>query len=102
MITSTVSIPTDVMLAMFNSLNRHDRRWLAEQMIAQVNREDAEAEKRIKEFMSTPSSWADDSDERLNDALARFHKDWGGDKSPMEIANELRQGAEMARTVETW
>ena len=43
-----------------------------------------------------------DSDERLDRALARFHKDWGGDKDPMEIARELRQSPEMVREVETW
>ena len=50
---------------------------------------------------STPT-WKEESDARLDAALARFHKDWGGDKSPMEIAKELRQGAEMVRDVETW
>lgn len=33
---------------------------------------------------STPT-WKEESDARLDAALARFHKDWGGDKSPMEI-----------------
>ena len=46
--------------------------------------------------------YQDDSDERLDAALARFHHDWGGDKEPLEIARELRQGPEMARDVETW
>ena len=44
----------------------------------------------------------EESDARLYAVLARFHGDWGGDKSPMEIANELRQGPEMVRDVETW
>jgi len=38
----------------------------------------------------------------LDATLARFHKDWGGEKSPIEIANELRQGAEMVKEVGTW
>ena len=38
----------------------------------------------------------------LDAALARFHKDWGGEKSPIEIANELRQRAEMVKEVGTW
>ena len=51
--------------------------------------------------MDTPK-WKEESDARLDAALARFHKDWGGDKSPTEIANELRQGSDMVADVETW
>ena len=47
-------------------------------------------------------TWKEDSDAMLDAALARFHKDWGGEKSPIEIANELRQGAEMVKEVGTW
>ena len=42
------------------------------------------------------------ADERLDAALAKFHKDWGGEGSATEIAQELRQGADMVRDVETW
>ena len=38
----------------------------------------------------------------LDASLAKFHGDWGGDKDPLEIANELRHGPEMVRDVETW
>ena len=48
------------------------------------------------------AKWVDDQNERLDAALARFHGDWGGDKDPVEIARELRQGPEMVRDVETW
>ena len=96
------TIPMDAMLTMLNSLSRRDRHWLIEQMREQVEREDAEAEKGLKEFLERPSSWKEESDARLDAALARFHKDWGGDKSPMEIADELRQGAEMVKDVEVW
>lgn len=51
--------------------------------------------------MDAPT-WKEESDARLDAALARFHKDWGGDKSPTEIANELRQGSDMVTDVETW
>lgn len=44
----------------------------------------------------------DDQNKRLEAALARFHGEWGGDKDPIEIARELRQGPEMVRDVETW
>lgn len=92
----------DAVLTMLNSLSRHDRRWLIEQMTEQVEREEAEAKRSFKELLERPSSWKEESDARLDAALARFHKDWGGDKSPMEIADELRQGAEMVKNVETW
>ena len=100
--TMTGKIPMDAVLTMLNRLSRHDRRWLVEQMSAQVEREEAEAKNHLKKLVGSASTWRDDSDERLDAALARFHKDWGGDKSPMEIANELRQGAEMVTDVETW
>ena len=92
----------NALLAMLNTLDRHERRWLVEQMSERVKEEEEEAKKSWQEFICNPPTWEDDNEEKLNDALARFHKDWGGDKSPMEIANELRQGAEMSRTVETW
>ena len=42
------------------------------------------------------------SNERLDAALAKFSGDFGGNKDAMEIAQELRQGADMVREVETW
>ena len=96
------TIPMDAVLTMLNSLSRHDRRWLVEQMAAQVEREDAEAKNNLKKLIESAPTWKEESDARLDAALARFHKDWGGDKSPMEIAKELRQGAEMVTDVETW
>ena len=35
------------------------------------------------------------SNAKLDAALAKFHSDWGGDREPLDIANELRQGPEM-------
>ena len=96
------TIPMDATLTMLNSLSRHDRRWLVEQMSAQVAREEAEAKRSWQVFKETAPSWKEESDAKLDAALARFHKDWGGDKSPMEIAKELRQGVEMVKDVEVW
>lgn len=42
------------------------------------------------------------ADERLDAALAKFSGDFGGNKDAMEIAQEMRQGADMVREVETW
>jgi len=100
--TLTGRIPMEALLAMLNTLDRHDRRWLAEQLSERVKHEEEEAKKSWQEFINNRPTWEDDSDARLNAALARFHKDWGGEKSPIEIANELRQGAEMVKEVEVW
>jgi hypothetical protein len=35
----------DALLTMLNTLDRHDRRWLVEQMSEQVKREEEEAKK---------------------------------------------------------
>ena len=43
-----------------------------------------------------------DDDKRLETALAKFSSDWGGDGTPEEIAEELRQGVVNNRTVEVW
>lgn len=95
-------IPMDALLTMLNTLDRHDRRWLVEQMSEQVKREEEEAKKSWQEYTSNRPTWKENSDAMLDAALARFHKDWGGEKSPIEIANELRQGAEMVKEVGTW
>lgn len=43
-----------------------------------------------------------DDDKRLDAALAKFSSDWGGDDTPLEVADELRQGVVNNRTVEEW
>ena len=40
--------------------------------------------------------------ERLEAALRSFSKDWGGDGSAQDIANDLRRNVVNDRTVETW
>lgn len=99
---TTGRIPMDALLTMLNTLDRHDRRWLVEQMSEQVRREEEEAKRSRQEFTSNRPTWKENSNAMLDAALARFHKDWGGEKSPIEIANELRHGSEMVKEVETW
>ena len=43
--TATTTIPMDTLLAMLNSMNRHDRRWLVEQLREGVEHEEEEAKK---------------------------------------------------------
>ena len=44
----------------------------------------------------------DNNDKWLEESLAKFHDDWGGSGTPMEIAEELRNGVVNSRTVEDW
>ena len=82
----------DAILDFLNSMSLDDRRWLAEQMVAQLEREkEADA-----------SEWRSIDDAKLDAFLAKVSGDWGGDKDPKELADELRQGVEMVRDVETW
>lgn len=53
----------------------------------------------VDDFAGT---WESMDDEMLNAALAKFHKDWGGNGTAMEIAEELRTSRANTRTVETW
>ena len=99
---NTATIPMESLLAMLSGMSLNDRRWLAEQLTEQIEREATETAKSWNDFLAKGSLWEDDSNERLDAALACFHKDWGGDKDPAEIAEELRQGAEMVNDVETW
>ena len=46
-------------------------------------------------------AWATMDDDMLDAALAKFHKDWGGEGTAREIADELRSSRENSRTVET-
>ena len=43
-----------------------------------------------------------DDNARLDEALKKFSGDFGGSADAMTIAEELRQGAEMVKEVETW
>ena len=70
------------------SLSQSERQWLAERLIMPTTKSEAHT--------------ADKDTAWLDDALSKFHVDWGGEKEPMEIAEELRQGAELVRDVESW
>ena len=87
---STASVSMEGLMAMLDSMPQRDRRRIAEHLSAKIDCEEREAEKHLKERMTDAPRWFDDSDARLDSALARFHNDWGGDGSPIEIANELR------------
>ena len=100
--TMTGTVPMDAILALLNSMSLYDRRWLAEQMNAQIELDEAKAKESWNDFMDKGTPDEGSTDERLDAALSRFHKDWGGDKDPLEIARELRQGEEMVKDVESW
>ena len=44
----------------------------------------------------------EDDNARLDEALAKFSGDFGGSADAMTVAEELRQGADMVKEVETW
>ena len=70
------------------SLSQSERRWLADRLVMPTTKSEAPTSGK-------GTDW-------LDDALSKFHSDWGGEKDPMEIAEELRQGAELVRDVESW
>jgi hypothetical protein len=83
--TTTTAIPMHALLTMLNSMSRSDRRWLVSQLSEQVEREEEE-----------------EDNANLDAFLANVSGEWGGDKEPQEIANDLRHGYEMVRNVDTW
>ena len=100
--TMTGTVSMNAVLTMLNSLSRHDRRWLVEQLSAQEEREHAEANKAMHEILTSCLTWEERDNALLDATLARISGDWGGDGSPTEIAKELRQGPEMIRKVGSW
>lgn len=92
----------DAMLVMLNSLSHRDRLWLVKQISEQVQREEAESNRDWQNLMQQAPSWEEEDNARLDAALARLSGDWGGDGTPSEIADKLRQGAMTSRNVETW
>ena len=67
------------------SLSQNDREWLANKLI-----------------MPKETNLVEDDNARLDEALKKFSGDFGGSADAMTVAEELRQGAEMVREVETW
>ena len=67
------------------SLSQNDREWLANKLI-----------------MPKETNWVEDDNARLDEALAKFSGDFGGSADAMTVAEELRQGADMVKEVETW
>ena len=65
------------------SLSQNDREWLANKLIM-------------------PKENTEDDNARLDEALKKFSGDFGGSADAMTVAEELRQGADMVKEVETW
>ncbi len=86
------------------SLSQSDREWLANKLIMPLNNESGSpANEEYRDLSALFSGSREDKpDEWVDESLAKFHDDWGGNASPMEIANELRRGIVNSRTVETW
>ncbi|MBO7629249.1 MAG: hypothetical protein J6S87_04810 [Bacteroidales bacterium] len=67
------------------SLSQSDREWLAKKLI-----------------MPKETTLIEDDNARLDEALKKFSGDFGGSADAMAVAEELRQGAEMVKDVDTW
>ena len=67
------------------SLSPSDRAWLADHLV-----------------MPTAKSVEKKDNIRLEEALAKFSGDWGGEADALTIANELREGRTESRIVDTW
>ena len=71
--------------------------------LAKVEPKEDEAEPDKKHTADDfAGAWATMDDDMLDAALAKFHKDWGGEGTAMEIAEELRSSRENSRTIEAW
>lgn len=85
------------------SLSQSDREWLADKLIMPKGKNNEfPAEKRQIPFPNFSGAFADEDGTWVEESLSKFHKDWGGDGSPLEIAENLRRGIVNSRTVDTW
>ena len=75
----------DTLLAMLNSMNRHDRRWLVEQLREGVEHEEEEAKKSWNEFMASRPTWEEEDSANLDAFLENISGNRGGDKEPVEL-----------------
>ena len=82
-----------------DSLKKELAKMLIDSLTTIVTPSQKEKQRDVDDFAGT---WASMDDEMLNAALAKFHKDWGGDGSAMEIAEELRCSRANTRNVEIW
>ena len=53
---------------------------------------------KLSESMKTKRA----SSKNVKEIFSRFNEDWGGDKTPEDIAGELRKSRVFTRTVEEW
>ena len=67
------------------SLSQSDREWLAKKLI-----------------MPKETTLIEDDNARLDEALKKFSGDFGGSADATAVAEDLRQGAEMVKDVDTW
>ena len=56
----------------------------------------------MSEYMPKETNLVEDDNARLDEALAKLTGDFGGSADAMTVAEELRQGAEMVKEVDTW
>ncbi len=99
--TESVSVSRDNLYALLSGMPLSDRRWLAEALTAQVERDEAEADAMFQKWQEERPNWEEEYKESYDKVFASFNKDWGGEGDALDIAKSLRENA-MTRTVETW
>ena len=97
-----ISISRENLFTLLSGMSLADRRWFAKTLTEQVERDEADAEKKWKKLMGRTPSWEDEYKEAYDHVFASFSKDWGGDGDAMEIAESLRNEHSEGRAVETW
>ena len=53
---------------------------------------------KLSESMKTKRT----SSKNIKEIFSRFNEDWGGNKSPEDIADDLRKSRVFTRTIEDW
>ena len=95
--------------SLLQSMSNNDKKivimFLTESLVESVEKTNdfkLSKEELERGLMSLSGSRKEEDDTWIEESLAKFHDDWGGSGTPMEIAEELRNGVVNSRTVEDW
>ena len=89
---NTASIPMDNLLAILRGMGLNDRRLIAKQLEEQIEHE----------VVADAAALKAQDDEKLDVFLSKVSGNWCDDKTPQELAAELRHEADFVRDVEIW
>lgn len=89
---NTANIPMDNLLTILRGMSLNDRRLIARQLEEQMESEEVTDAAALKVL----------DDEKLDAFLSKVSGNWCDDKTPQELAAELRHEADFVRNVEIW